>query len=216
MVALALLGTSMNRTSAVLALCGVVMSVAPAGRGENSPPPSVQPTFYHDLTRADGGISVAPAGRTENGPPPAVQPTFYQDLARADAMVDARAAQSMISGYRRNNRLEPLAVDPELMRIASEQARAMAARNTMDHDMVRSFQERMREAGIDGSVAIDVGAGYHTLADAFSGWRDSPLHRANMLNRNVTRMGIAAAYAPISKYKVFWALILAGPPGRRG
>jgi uncharacterized protein YkwD len=206
----------MNRTSAVLALCGVVMSVAPAGRGENSPPPSVQPTFYHDLTRADGGISVAPAGRTENGPPPAVQPTFYQDLARADAMVDARAAQSMISGYRRNNRLEPLAVDPELMRIASEQARAMAARNTMDHDMVRSFQERMREAGIDGSVTIDVGAGYHTLADAFSGWRDSPLHRANMLNRNVTRMGIAAAYAPISKYKVFWALILAGPPGRRG
>jgi uncharacterized protein YkwD len=139
MVALALLGTSMIRTSAVLALCGVVMSVAPAGRGENSPPPSVQPTFYHDLTRADGGISVASAGRTENGPPPAVQPTFYQDLARADAMVDARAAQSMISGYRRNNRLEPLAVDPELMRIASEQARAMAARNTMDHDMVRSF-----------------------------------------------------------------------------
>jgi uncharacterized protein YkwD len=216
MVALALLGTSMIRTSAVLALCGVVMSVAPAGRGENSPPPSVQPTFYHDLTRADGGISVASAGRTENGPPPAVQPTFYQDLARADAMVDARAAQSMISGYRRNNRLEPLAVDPELMRIASEQARAMAARNTMDRDMVRSFQERMREAGIDGSVAIDVGAGYHTLADAFSGWRDSPLHRANMLNRNMTRMGIAAAYTPISKYKVFWALILAGPPGRRG
>ena len=196
--------------------CGVVMSVAPAGCGENSPPPSVQPTFYHDLTRADGGISVASAGRTENGPPPAVQPTFYQDLARAGAMVDARAAQSMISGYRRNNRLEPLAVDPELMRIASEQARAMAARNTMDRDMVRSFQERMREAGIDGSVAIDVGAGYHTLADAFSGWRDSPLHRANMLNRNMTRMGIAAAYTPISKYKVFWALILAGPPGRRG
>jgi uncharacterized protein YkwD len=208
-VALALLGSSMMRTSAVLALCGVVMSVAPAGLGENSPPPSVQP--------ADAGISVAPAIRAENGPLPAAQPTFYQDLARADAMVDAAAAQSMISGYRRNNRLEPLAVDPELMRIASEQARAMAARNAMDHDVGRSFQERMRKAGFDGSVAIEnVGAGYHTLADAFSGWRDSPPHRANMLNRNVTRMGIAAAYAPISKYKVFWALILAGPVGRRG
>ena len=183
------------------------MSVAPAGLGENSPPPSVQP--------ADAGI--APATRAENGPLPAAQPTFYQDLARADAMVDATAAQSMISGYRRNNRLEPLAVDPELMRIASEQARAMAARNAMDHDVGRSFQERMRKAGFDGSVVIEnVGAGYHTLADAFSGWRDSPPHRANMLNRNVTRMGIAAAYAPISKYKVFWALILAGPVGRRG
>jgi hypothetical protein len=29
-------------------------------------------------------------------------------------------------------------------------------------------------------------------------------------------MGIAAAYAPKSKYKVFWALILAEPDERRG
>jgi uncharacterized protein YkwD len=210
------LGTSFIRTSAVLALCGLVMSVAPVGQDESSPPPSVQQTFHQDLVRADAGIG-APPDRAENGPLPTAQPTFYQDLARADAMVDATAAQSMISGYRRNNRLEPLAVDPELMRIASEQVRAMAARNTMDHDVGRSFQERMRKAGFGGSVAIEnVGAGYHTLADAFSGWRDSPPHRASMLNRNVTRMGIAAAYAPSSKYKVFWALILAGPMGRRG
>jgi hypothetical protein len=32
-----------------------------------------------------------------------------------------------------------------------------------------------------------------------------------MLNRGATRMGIAAVYAPNSKYKVFWALVLAGP-----
>jgi uncharacterized protein YkwD len=215
--ALALLGTLMIRTSAALALCGVVFSVAPAGLGENSPPPSLRPTFYQDLARADVVISVAPAGLGENSPPPSVQPTLYQDLARADATVDAAAAQSMISGYRSNNRLEPLAVDPELMRIASEQARAMAARDKMDHHVGRPFQERMRKAGFGGSVAIEnVGAGYHTLAEAFSGWRDSPPHRANMLNRSVTRMGIAAAYAPASKYKVFWALIFAGPDRRRG
>jgi hypothetical protein len=29
-------------------------------------------------------------------------------------------------------------------------------------------------------------------------------------------MGIAAVYAPASKYKVFWALILVGPAGRQG
>jgi len=207
----------MIRASAVLALCGIVMSVEPAGRGDISPPPSVQPTFHDDQVRADAGVSFAPTSRPENCPRCMVQQTVYQDLARADAMVDATAAQSMISGYRRNNRLEPLAVDSELMRIASEQARAMAARNEMDHDVGRSFQERMRNAGFDASLAIEnVGAGYHTLADAFSGWRDSPPHRANMLNRNVTRLGMAAAYAPSSKYKVFWALILAGPVGRRG
>jgi hypothetical protein len=37
-----------------------------------------------------------------------------------------------------------------------------------------------------------------------------------MLNRGVTRMGSAVAYAPSSKYKVFSALIFAGPDGRRG
>jgi uncharacterized protein YkwD len=57
----------------------------------------------------------------------------------------------------------------------------------------------------------NIGAGYQTLAEAFSGWRDSPPHRANMLNPNVTKMGIAAVYAPASKYKVFWSLILAKP-----
>jgi uncharacterized protein YkwD len=37
-----------------------------------------------------------------------------------------------------------------------------------------------------------------------------------MLNRNVTRIGIAATYSPKSKYKVFWTLILAAPDDRRG
>jgi len=47
------------------------------------------------------------------------------------------------------------------------------------------------------------GPGYHTLAEAFSGWRDSQPHRANMLKGGVNRLGIAAVYAPQSKYRVW-------------
>jgi uncharacterized protein YkwD len=160
--------------------------------------------------------TVTMAGCSESAPPSSGQPTFYQDLAQTDAAVDATVAQSMISGYRSNNGLGAVVVDPDLMRLAGEQARAMAARDKMDHDVGHSVRERMRKAGLGGGVAVEnVGAGYHTLAEAFSGWRDSPPHRANMLNRGVTRMGIATAYAPASKYKVFWTLILAGPDGRR-
>ena len=54
----------------------------------------------------------------------------------------------------------------------------------------------------------NVSAGYHTLAEAFSGWRDSPPHNRNMLEPKMRRMGIAAAYAPDTKYKVFWALVM--------
>jgi uncharacterized protein YkwD len=121
----------------------------------------------------------------------------------------------MISGYRANNGLGPVTVDPELMLFANEQARAMAAHDKMDHDVARPFAERIRNAGLGASFAVEnISAGYHTLAEAFSGWRDSPPHRANMLKKGVTRLGIAAIYAPKSKYKVFWALVLAGPDGR--
>jgi hypothetical protein len=37
-----------------------------------------------------------------------------------------------------------------------------------------------------------------------------------MLKVGVTRLGIATAYAPGSKYKVYWALILAAPDDGRG
>jgi hypothetical protein len=36
-----------------------------------------------------------------------------------------------------------------------------------------------------------------------------------MLLSGATRMGIAAVYAPHSKFKVFWALILAAPDDRK-
>ena len=36
-----------------------------------------------------------------------------------------------------------------------------------------------------------------------------------MLLNGATRMGIAAVYAPNSKYKVFWSLILAAPDEKR-
>ena len=159
-------------------------------------------------------LSLALAGCTE-GKIESDEPTFYQNLAQPDATVDATAAASMISGYRANNGLGPVTVDPELMLFANEQARAMAAHDKMDHDVARPFAERIRNAGLGASFAVEnISAGYHTLAEAFSGWRDSPPHRANMLKKGVTRLGIAAIYAPKSKYKVFWALVLAGTDGR--
>jgi hypothetical protein len=68
------------------------------------------------------------AGCADNTPP-SEKPTFYIDLAQPGAVLDANAAQSMISGYRGNNGLTPVTIDPELMRLANDQASAMAARD---------------------------------------------------------------------------------------
>ena len=155
--------------------------------------------------------AAALAGCAGSEAPLPSEPSFYQNLAHPDMTVDAAAAASMISGYRSNNGLGAVTVDPELMRMASEQAMAMASHDKMDHDIGRPFRDRVRSSPFSSVIVVEnISAGYHTLAEAFSGWRDSPPHRANMLKSGVSRLGIAAAYAPNSKYKLFWALILAG------
>jgi uncharacterized protein YkwD len=156
------------------------------------------------------------AGCTSDSGPPA-QPSFYASMADPGATVDAAAAASMISGYRGNNGLGTVEVDPDLMRMAMDHAHAMAAKDKIDRSAGREFTGRLATSGFDAKIAVEnVGAGYHTLAEAFSGWRDSPPHRANMLKGGVTRLGIAAVYAPESKYKVFWALIMAAKDDGRG
>lgn len=142
------------------------------------------------------------------------QPSFYRNLTEPGARLDPAAAAAMLSGYRQNNGLPPVVIDPELMRLAEEQSRAMAARDRISHEIGGPFTERLRRAGYPSFAAAEnISAGYYTLAEAFSGWRDSPPHRANMLLKGATRMGIAAVHAPRSKYKVFWSLILAEPAG---
>jgi len=162
------------------------------------------------------GLTMVSGCTSESVPPPA-QPTFYASMADAGATVDAAAAASMISGYRGNNGLGAVNVDPDLMRMAMDQARVMAAKDKLDHAAGRDFAARLATSGFDAKIAVEnVGAGYHTLAEAFSGWRDSPPHRANMLKGGVNRLGIAAVYAPQSKYKVFWTLIMAVKDETRG
>ena len=140
------------------------------------------------------------------------EPTFYRSMAQPGAQLDSAAAASMVSGYRKNNGLGAVSVDPVLTRLAEQQARAMAKRDKLDHNAGGRFAQRMKSAGYNYRVgAENIGAGYHTLAEAFSGWRDSPPHRANMLLKGVTQMGIAAVYDPNTKYKVFWAMIVAAP-----
>jgi uncharacterized protein YkwD len=143
------------------------------------------------------------------------QPSMYLSMASAGARLDSDAAASMISLYRQNNGLGGVVVDPALMQLAEAQSTAMASRNKLDHDVTAPLAKRLNASGYPATLAVEnVSAGYHTLAEAFSGWRDSPPHRANMLKSGVTKLGIAASYAPNTKYKVFWTLILASSEQR--
>lgn len=143
---------------------------------------------------------------------PKGEPSMFRSLAHPGAKLDAAAAASMISGYRANSGLPAVTLDPTLMQMAKAQAEAMATRDKLSHRVSKPFAVRLKTAGYDAKRAAEnIAAGYDTLAEAFSGWRASPEHKSNMLLTGATRMGIAAVYAPRSKYKIFWSLILAEP-----
>jgi uncharacterized protein YkwD len=133
-------------------------------------------------------------------------PSFYRSLAQPTAALDVAMARDMISAYRRNRGLPPLALDPELQLRAQAEARAMAA-----SDKPSSAVAVKTKLAAEGFVdpAANLSAGYHTLAEAFSGWRESAPHDRVLLDAGASRMGIATAYAPNSKYKVYWVLVVA-------
>ncbi|MHA7776180.1 CAP domain-containing protein [Roseibium sp. M-1] len=141
-------------------------------------------------------------------------PPFYEDMARVDGQVDTATAAQMFSQYRVNNGLSPVIVDPQLSAIAKSQADAMAAAGSVQASLAPNQQlaSRMASIGEPRSAASEnVSAGYRTLAEAFSGWRESPKHNQVLLMKDATRFGIATTYAPNAKHKVFWSLVMAGP-----
>ena len=134
------------------------------------------------------------------------QPAFYRDLGSASAQVDTEQARAMISAYRLNAGLGPLVLDPVLVEAARREATAMAGSDKPAQ--ADAVEARLARDGQPGAEA-NLSAGYRRLAEAFSGWRDSPQHDRVMKAPNATRMGIASAYAAGSKYQVYWALVVA-------
>jgi uncharacterized protein YkwD len=148
---------------------------------------------------------------------PPQEPSMFRSLAHPGAELDAAEAAKLVSSFRLHEGLPAVTLDPQLMQMAQAQAALMARRDKLEHSLGRSFAARLKASGFDAvRGAENIGAGYDTLAEAFSGWRQSPPHRANMLLTGATRMGIAAVYTPRSRYKIYWSLILAEPEAKKG
>jgi uncharacterized protein YkwD len=153
----------------------------------------------------------AALGLTACGPgaPAPSTDAMYRRVDAAGASLDAGMARAMISAYRGNRGLGALALDAGLSAQAQAQAAQMAAADRPG--TAEGVKAELVRQGLRGPVGANVSAGYRTLAEAFSGWRDSPQHNQVMLMQGASRMGIAAARAPQSKYGVYWVLIVAGP-----
>jgi uncharacterized protein YkwD len=114
----------------------------------------------------------------------------------------------MISRYRREHGLAAVKTDPQLMTIAEQQAKAMAASGIMDHSVAGSFTSRLSGAQT-GVAAENLAEGTKTWADTFRMWQRSPAHNANMLLSRADSVGFAVARNDETRFKTYWAMVIA-------
>jgi uncharacterized protein YkwD len=131
--------------------------------------------------------------------PPRPQPAFYVDLSRPGAMLDPVTASEIINAYRAKSGLPPLVWDSVLEREAQEEAAQLADRG----DLADGGRNPLRR-GLRRSVS----GGYHSFADAFSGWRGSPAHDGVLRAADGGRYAIAALARTGSRHRVYWVMLV--------
>ncbi len=130
------------------------------------------------------------------------------DVASTKALsVDRGVALASINAFRAQNGLGAVRFDAVLDKAADRQARAMAARGNLSHSLDGALPSRVASFGYNwAAVSENIGWNYRSTPAVITGWKNSPGHRRNLLNPNVTEIGFSAATG--SKGEPYWALIL--------
>ena len=138
-------------------------------------------------------------------------PVLDAEVPASAVVVDEPSAAAAISRYRAQHGLGPVVIDPRLIRAASLQAEANAKAGRLSHELGGTFDARMAQAGF-GRVhtAENLSAGSETFDQVLGRWKASSEHNRNMLIPQLTRVGIARVDAPETRFKRYWALVLAG------
>jgi len=127
---------------------------------------------------------------------------------------DPQKGMRLLNAYRAENGIAPLALDPELIRLAGEYAHHLADAGRMTHELepYGGLEKRLKAGGYAYATAGEnLGWGYRTLEQVIAGWKKSPPHDRGMKDVDMTRMGIASAANPRKAGDIYWCLIVAKP-----
>ncbi|WP_035720659.1 CAP domain-containing protein [Bradyrhizobium sp. ARR65] len=113
-----------------------------------------------------------------------------------------------ISNFRLKHGEVSVTTDATLNRIALEQAKAMAAKDQLSHEVLGSFSSRIAPSRA-GRAAENIAYGYPTFDKTLEQWINSSEHRKNLLLHNASRVGIASAKDASGK-RIYWAMEIAG------
>ena len=115
--------------------------------------------------------------------------TYYRPYTAEDVFVAVNRQRAAFN-------LPPLQRDLKLTAAAESKAADMAAKNYFSHNAPdgETPWQFIEAAGYDYQAAGEnLAINFNTADGVVAGWMNSPGHRANILNKNFTQMGIALA-----------------------
>ncbi|WP_315713306.1 MULTISPECIES: CAP domain-containing protein [unclassified Bradyrhizobium] len=129
-------------------------------------------------------------------------------LSAHAAFAGDSAPADQISAFRLAHGEGRVRRDATLDRIAMEQARAMADKDDLSHEVLGPFTRRVAPSKA-GRAAENIAYGYDNFDKTLGQWINSAGHRKNLLLPKATKVGIASAKNASGK-RTYWAMVIAG------
>lgn len=140
--------------------------------------------------------ALAVAGCSMGGPasPAGLAPGLNARMDQNGAVLDTQQAIGLVNAYRATRGVAPLTADAGL--------------NGTAQALVNQYaQTGVAPTKPQGLAQMKLSAGYPTVAETFSGWRNSPADAAALV-APAQKAGFATAYNPNSAYGIYWVLVL--------
>jgi uncharacterized protein YkwD len=136
-----------------------------------------------------------------------VNPVWADDEPTADE----KQLIELVNAERNKADLPPLKAHIKLMKAARDHSANMARKKELAHDLDgKGPGERLNEVGYaHGGWGENCAAGQRTPAEAINCWMNSAPHKANMLGKNYSEVGIGLAKA--ADGTVYWTQVFGIP-----
>lgn len=150
-------------------------------------PTTTSTTAPPETTASTTTTTTAPP--TTEPPPPPSPPTTSPAPTRADIETEV---VTLANEARKANGCAPLEIDDRLVEAARAHSEDMAANGYFSHDSLdgSSFADRIVAAGYPRPAAENIAQGQDSARSVHDAWMNSDGHRANILNCDLTTVGV--------------------------
>ncbi|SCG82521.1 SCP-like extracellular protein [Proteiniborus sp. DW1] len=198
------------RFSSYLKNNGNVIKVPAKGDVVNTEKPVQNETPKTEAPKTETPKTEAPKQEETKTEAPVDQPSNSTEIGSVSAI--EQEVVRLVNVERQKNGLNALELDAELSKVAREKSKDMATKGYFSHtsptygspfDMMKKFGIKYSSAG------ENIAMGQPTAEAVVKAWMNSEGHRANILNKNFTKIGVG--YYKASNGSPYWTQMFIRP-----